>query len=675
SHSRMPEYDRNERDIRRFAESDSPVAVLSVTSEEVGEREDVIEAVVGIADRYGIEARLSSDEEFLAVFAGEHIDRLKAGVPDPGDVDPRTDWNPACTGVYVTRIELKRLSRELEGMLLACEALSAVASDHGFSYPVRKFGRLWGKMALLHFHDAITSTHADGAYDELIELCSGVALETARVSSEAMAALERDVTVPKKDGYAPFIVFNPLAWEVRGALVESSLLMGGGEDLSGIGPSLVEVIDHEGARQDVHEAVAVRNHYDQTVTLRFRADSLPSLGYGVYYFKVGERVVGDGCRTPRFPKVTQLRPNGRHAVENGFYRVETEGHDIAGIFDKKIGEYVLGRHAGDLTIEDDIGSPWETLMTPIYRHRLIAPYSLEDALRPGHTVGSEAVEGESGRIIRRWGTYANEARRMRRVEWMQEITLHDGIDEVLFRTVIDWDCKGSRIRMGFPLTFRPADDEGFYEIPFGTVRRRAYAPSTGGYTCRNGDWPALGFVACHNGRDGYTVGILNGGTPGHAICDGVISVSLLRSPQEAFCAFAFEGASDSGRHEFSHALVSGAGGLKDVGMVRKAREHRAAYISHGAGHKDAGLPARHSFVSNKDVGVVISSVKRAEKGGDLIVRAYEAYGEPADDALTAPPRLGSGGAEVCDLLEAAHEGQGPSATGYGPFEIKTLRLR
>jgi alpha-mannosidase len=75
--------------------------------------------------------------------------------------------------------------------------------------------------------------------------------------------------------------------------------------------------------------------------------------------------------------------------------------------------------------------------------------------------------------------------------------------------------------------------------------------------------------------------------------------------------------------------------------------------------------------------VVVDTVKTAENGDGFIVRLYEAHGQHGHATLSFAQPLAA--AETCNLLEErSAEATWSGATvqlAFGPFEIKTLRLR
>jgi alpha-mannosidase len=454
--------------------------------------------------------------------------------------------------------------------------------------------------------------------------------------------------------------------------VDAAFVIEGRDDIDMLTARHVEVVNAQGDEMEVYDANAVKNYSDHSVIVKFKCDGLPSIGYKTYYIKIA-----DCCEKEADNKlcVTELCSNlQEESIENEFYRIDIKGNEILGIFDKSLNEFVSGKFANDLTIEDDIGSPWETLMQPLFTpQRLTAPYSLEELLPPDYSVSSYIKRTKNASVFVREGRYSNIPKNTRKLIWKQETTLYNGVNRVDFKTEIDWDSERSRLRVKFPLNFKPENDAGYYEIPYGTLERKAYKPTTGGYTCSNGDWPALNFVACHDKAKNCTVAVINKGIPSYCIRDGVIMLTVLRSPREFFCAFNIEGATDAGKHLFEYSLVSGKGDLKANDIVSKARLFNTVFMNCAANAKTAELPQEYSFLANTDNGVLISAVKRVEGSDGIIMRAYEAYGQNITDSVKV---YGDDYVVTeCNLLEQNTSVKPEKKIIYTPFEIKTIKIK
>lgn len=683
--------------FKQLSLSDHDTAILVFSTEEAANREDLPKQLEIYAAKYHVELEYTSDWKLLNSYASHYIQALASSDETNSSdcvnaadlinatnsiseeyIDKKTDWNPACTGVYVTRIEIKKMVRKLEGQLLSCEKFAAFAADYGMIYPVKKLQNLWSIMAIIQSHDGVTSTHSDGAYNELMELGRNVSQGAYRIYLEAMESLEKSITVPQKDGYIPFILFNPLGWSLSDSLLEACLVLPGTDDLTCLTASDIEVLDYNNKPQTVTGVSVTKNYADYTILVQFKGSALPPVGYKTFFFKIRSSHKSHGMHDHALLPASLSRRigiNEKCCIENEFYRIDLKGNAILGVYDKKIGEYVLGLNANDIIIENDTGSPWETLVPPAFRERLCSPDYFENLLPSDYHVETYVEQDQESSLIIRKGIYRNTPRKIKQVAWKQGMKLYRGIDKVFFKTEIDWDAASCRIRLAFPLTFKPQNDEAYYEIPYGIIKRKAYRPSYGSYTCSNGDWPALNFTACINHNLNYTVGILNKGIPSYTVKDGTIYLSVLRSPEEFFCGFNLEGARDTGKHCFEYALISGRGGLKQIDIVKKGKEFNTDLASCAAVPKKASLPPVHSFFRNSHDGIILSSIKRAEIGSDLIIRAYEAYGEPSSDKVFIDGGNNLPVLTECNLLEDNEKSLDDGFLSYGLFEIKTLRIK
>jgi alpha-mannosidase len=98
-----------------------------------------------------------------------------------------------------------------------------------------------------------------------------------------------------------------------------------------------------------------------------------------------------------------------------------------------------------------------------------------------------------------------------------------------------------------------------------------------------------------------------------------------------------------GRHVFAYALLPHVGGWREAGVLAEAIRFNAPLrFADGIGQ---------SFARCDDPNLVLDTVKRAERGDDLVLRLYEAHGArgTARVALRTPPRR----ARLANALEEA----------------------
>lgn len=255
-------------------------------------------------------------------------------------------------------------------------------------------------------------------------------------------------------------------------------------------------------------------------------------------------------------------------------------------------------------------------------------------------------------------------RRFGRSTLSQRIILRAGSPRIDFETEVDWREEHRFLKVAFPVNVRSM--RATYEIPFGHVERPTH---------ENTSWDLARFETCaHRWADlsegDYGVALLNDCKYGYDIRGNVLRLSLLRAPREP------DPAADVGRHVFTYALLPHRAGCRHGGVIAEAcalnQPLRSVPVEEGAG----SLARQGSFFEVDRPGVVIDTVKRAEKDHGIIVRLYEAYGTRGRVCLRTA--FLARRVHLTDLLERPQEElamEGKAVTfDIGPFEIVTLRF-
>jgi alpha-mannosidase len=248
---------------------------------------------------------------------------------------------------------------------------------------------------------------------------------------------------------------------------------------------------------------------------------------------------------------------------------------------------------------------------------------------------------------------------------IQDVRLAQGSRRLDFATTIDWRERNVLLKVAFPVDVEAAFAS--YDLQWGHLQRPTRPTTT---------FDHARFEVCAHrwadlSDDDYGVSLLNDGKYGHDIVGNVIRLSLLRSPTLP------DPGADNGRHAFAYSLFPHAGQL-GVPTLAAAYELNYPPIVLESGSADAGrgVGARGSLVWVDEPGVIVETVKAAEDGRGLIVRAYEALGRRATARLGYAGRLGA--VWNVDLREADERelevSEGGVELTLGPFEIITLRL-
>ena len=217
--------------------------------------------------------------EFFAAVRAEAADR---GIW----LTPQTrDMNPVYPGKDVSYIDTKQAQRAAEVATLDGERLATLAWLAGAGYPAASLDKAWRQLTFGAHHDAITGTESDQVY---LDLLGGwrEAFERgdeARREAAAYLAGLADTRPPpgtSEAGLRPVVVFSTVSWP-RSGLATITL------DFAEPGTPWLALSDETGAEVPFL-AEGVRRHPDGSlagVTITFRADGVPALGYRTYWVR------------------------------------------------------------------------------------------------------------------------------------------------------------------------------------------------------------------------------------------------------------------------------------------------------------------------------------------------------------------------------------------------------
>jgi len=316
------------------------------------------------------------------------------------------------------------------------------------------------------------------------------------------------------------------------------------------------------------------------------------------------------------------------------------------VFDKDNGREVLraGQMGNQLTVYVDGGDAWD--FPADYDAVVAGSFSLVSS----ETWSDGPVAGI--RQVRKFGAST----------MTQEIVIVSGSRRIDFKTHVDWREGDRMLRACFPIDVNSASAR--CEIQFGSIERPTHADTS---------WDAAKFEVCaHKWLDisesTYGVALLNDCKYGHRTLGGNLDINLLRSTG------APDPVADRAEHDFTYSLFPHTGDFARGGVVRAAYELN--YPLRVATGDPKSTQLGRSLVTCDAESVVVESVKRAEDGGDVIVRLYEAHGSRVRASLKFASRICS--ASLVDLMEENPEPLEVSIdtvrVDLKPFEIVTLKI-
>jgi alpha-mannosidase len=248
----------------------------------------------------------------------------------------------------------------------------------------------------------------------------------------------------------------------------------------------------------------------------------------------------------------------------------------------------------------------------------------------------------------------------------QDALTYPGRGRVDYETTVEWKQVGNAkyggdmLKAAFAIGL--SADTATYEIPFGDVSR----PNDGHEN--------VALKWCDLSTPERGVAVLNDCKHGHDVKDGVIRLTLLRSSYDP------DPEPDVGTHHMRYAAVPHDGPLDKAAVVRAAWEFNEPMQALVLTAADEREHARAwSGCSVEPTNVIVTAMKRAEDGDDIVLRAYECAGKP----VAATFRLGFEGQSVseADLLERDLPGAGRVTIAgrtltaeFKPYEIRTFRV-
>lgn len=528
-------------------------------------------------------------------------------------------------GCYTTHADQKAANRRSEVLLFQAELWSAIAcwllGSERMPYPHKALSEAWKKVSFNQFHDILPGT-------SIPEVFAGAnrdwdwAIHTAmnhRDRALMAIAQSRPFPPPPAAEAYPILVFNDLNWQRS--------------QVATLSPPDSRVADWgiwDG------EGNPVESQRDSEGKYQFWAESIPAIGYRIYWLCPAERRA-----EAVFPKDYNL--------ENDYLFVEInpETGDIAQIYDKKADRKILAGSGNQLEAYRDRGQYWDAWnIDPDYASHPLPPSQLKAIqwLEKGE-VSSKI------RVLRQIGESTA----------IQDYVLDIHSPLLRIQTQIDWQERHVLLKAAFPLAV--SNDTATYEIPYAAIDR----PTDPQTPAEKAKWevPALRWADLSDRDGSYGVSLLNDCKYGYDARASKLRLTLLRSPQwpHPDC--------DRGSHQFTYALYPHSGNWQVARTVHQGCELNQPLIPivlPPPVNSEIGSD-RGQFIDLKGRSAILSACKQSE--GDpnrWILRLYEAYGQPMEVALASELGLALG--SRVNLLEEEVEG----SRALKPWQVASFEL-
>ncbi|MCL2421333.1 MAG: hypothetical protein FWD03_05690, partial [Defluviitaleaceae bacterium] len=528
------------------------------------------------------------------------------------------------SGCYSANSEVKRLNRRAENRLMMAEKVSVAAKtwSHG-KYPLEKYTNSWKNVLFNQFHDIMTGTSIQSAYEDAKE-AYGEALHTAAHGlNAAMQAISWHIDIPYEEGAKPIVVFNPNAFPGKFEVeMEASRLS-----------ENTVLVDDKGEQVPL-QLVQAEGTTNGRVRICFVAD-LPSMGYRTYRLVVLNKEVAK-----TFPDVEATHTMAQNRWLKVMFDEET-GY-ITSLRKKNDNtEYFRGPAAVPVVMEDK-SDTWSHGVT-----------KFDKKVDQFYATTVRKVESGPVKAVIRVVSHYEKSR------IIQDFSIYNELDFVHVKTTVDWREQHAMLKLAFPMNLSAM--RATWETAYGTSLREP-----------NGEeFPMQKFVDVEGvSPDFYTsstpitgMSFINDGKTSGAIDGQDVYLTVLRSPIFAHhdptvpdenLEYTYQ---DQGIQTFNYAMYPHDGSWESAHTVRRSRELNekavAVYETFHEGH----LPQHNCFVDVDAENVLLASIKEAEDAsGDVILRFVEMVGRPC---VTKVELYGL--KRSFDLEMAA-------------FEIKTLRV-
>lgn len=590
----------------------------------------------------------------------------------------------------------------------------------GFVYPVKAFAEAWENTLFNQFHDILDGSAIEPSYEYSGQLAERALALAGAAGKDARAYLARKIVYAGRDGY-PVVVFNSLPWartEVVRARVPKSIME--------MARSVRDARGNVGPIQIVGDEIL------------FLAQDVPGTGYKTFFLtkETLPRITAapadteiQGIHETTAPCDASGRVEGDQelvAIEEQEKRGHGDSHKPGNILlqnvfftleiDRKTGTIhrLVDRSSGrevfrfkptapmGLEAEGEFLSPMPANLFQVLEEmpHPMSSWVLGPIRRQENLYTPEMLElGEKGPVM----ATARLKYRWRNSTIAQEICLYRGVRRIDFFTHLDWQEMGTAKKdapmLKVSFTPRLGASKATYEIPFGWSER----------TADGRELPGQKWIDLSDGE--YGVSLLNNAKYGFDVSGNTMRMTLVRSSYDP------DPQPDTGVQDFTYSIYPHAGDWRQAETCRRAYEFNHPLIAEplfrggdeevsisesqevtvpetpspegispgnegpeGIGKKCAYL--ERSYLCVEPANVMVSALKQAEDGEDLILRIYEAAGQDTqavitlnlpveitrlcetdlmEREITSPPlRIGEDG-KLCFPIRA--------------WEIRTLRLK
>ena len=570
------------------------------------------------------------------------------------------ELNPLFQGAYSSRIEVKQAIRNMERLLTTAEKFSVVAGLSTAPSNRELIDQAWEPLLFNQTHDLTSGVMVDKVYDDVMQRYGHAKLLAEQLIN---GSLDHIITRIDTSGRGvPVTVFNTLGWS-RTDIAEVEV------PFSEAGVRQIGLFDAGGKPVPIQFLSVLKNEDGsiRQARIAFIARDIPALGYSVFH------AVPNAAAPPSLPPQTHNTTREDSAqLENEFYRATFNlwtGGMTSLILKESNWESLAG--PGNLVAREyDGGDFWELYGT-LNGARFTSMKKEIPFPRPAYTQWSSDFVGGSGAATS--GAVFSEFHihhPFGKNQFSTDVRIYNGLRRIDISTELVNQEEFVRYRVAFPTAIR--NGSVMEEIPFGAIKRP-----------ERQEFPAQNWTDWSDGKHGFT--LLNRGLPGNNVADGDLLLSLMRSAR--LISYGFIGGyepgigSDTGlgignKYTLNYAVIPHAGDWKSGAPWKAGLEFNNPLVVRTAASHPGDLPAHWGLLEVSNNNIVVSALKPG-KDGTVIVRVYEAAGEPSKNVL-AQWSVPIGQVNEANLIEDTGAVVKTKRDSFSfdlkPFEIKTFKL-
>lgn len=575
--------------------------------------------------------------ELVHSTAEQYFAELAEGPELPGH---ENDLNPRFVGCYTSIIRIKQKHRLLENELYLTEKmLSAAALSGKLAYPREELREAAYDLMTAQFHDILPGSSVQPAEDASLRLLGHGLEVVSRLKARAFFALAAGQRKAGEGEY-PILIYNPHPFPVKGAFACEFMLADQNWNPEFSNP----IVYRDGVRIPSQSEKEHSNiNLDWRKRVVFEAELAPS---SMNRFD---------CRIEMLsarPELSVAAENGRLAFNNG--TLEAVINTSTGLLDvyNVNGVSYLKPNAFLPIVAADNEDPWR--MDTNRFGPDIGSFQLMDRGAGSDFSGLKHALLPSVRVIEdgevRTVVEAMLAYNQSKLVLTYKIPKRGSQIEVHVR--VFWNEKDKMLKLAIPTTLATPSYCG--QTVYGVQEL-----DTTGQEAVSQKW-----AAAYSRQADAAVTLINNGTYGSDLQDGVIRPTLLRSPgytthpindRPLIVQDRFSPRIDQGEREFTFWLNAGTAEERLAHIDRESvqlGEAPYALSFFPSGRGEQSLP----LIELKDDVVQLGAFKKMEQGDDYIVRLFEPTGSSRETEVALP----SLGLSFNVALQ--------------PFEVKTYRV-